>query len=144
MALSLRNGVNLNHAKDAALEGLVKYGVRMVSCSIDGASPETYRKYRVRGDFNTVIANIERINHYKQLHRTELPQLRWQFVVFGHNEHEIPIAREMARKLGMTFVTKISWNQTISPIRIPISSASRPARLRSPAKNMNASTAGPI
>jgi MoaA/NifB/PqqE/SkfB family radical SAM enzyme len=119
VSLTLANGVNLNNAKDAALEGLVKYRVRKVSCSVDGASPETYRKYRVRGDFNTVIANIERINHYKQIYGSELPQLRWQFVVFGHNEHEIPVAREMARQLGMTFVTKISWDVNISPIRDP-------------------------
>jgi MoaA/NifB/PqqE/SkfB family radical SAM enzyme len=63
VGLTLENGVNLNHAKDAVLEGLVKYAVRLVRCSIDGASPETYRKYRLRGDFNTVIANVERINH---------------------------------------------------------------------------------
>jgi len=71
--LTLNNGVNLNNAKDEALEGLVKYSVRGVSCSIDGASPETYRKYRVRGDFNSVIANIERINYYKQVYGTEFP-----------------------------------------------------------------------
>jgi MoaA/NifB/PqqE/SkfB family radical SAM enzyme len=119
VSLTMKNGVNLNHAKDPALEGLVKYGVRWVSCSIDGASPESYRKYRVRGDFNTVIANVERINRYKQIYRSELPQLRWQFVVFGHNEHEIPLAREMARKLGMIFACKISWDANISPIRDP-------------------------
>jgi MoaA/NifB/PqqE/SkfB family radical SAM enzyme len=116
VSLTLNNGVNLNNAKDEALEGLVKYRVRMISCSIDGASPETYRKYRVRGDFNTVITNIERINYYKRVYQTEFPQLGWQFIVFGHNEHEIPIARAMARKLGMTFRTKISWNANISPI----------------------------
>jgi MoaA/NifB/PqqE/SkfB family radical SAM enzyme len=119
VSLTMWNGVNLNNAKDAVLEGLVKYGVRRISCSIDGASAETYRKYRVGGDFNTVIANVERINHYKQIHRSELPQLRWQFVVFGHNEHEIPLAREMARSLGMIFATKISWDAKISPIRDP-------------------------
>ncbi len=44
------NGVNLNHARDEVLEGLVKYRVRGVKCSIDGASPETYRVYRIRGN----------------------------------------------------------------------------------------------
>jgi MoaA/NifB/PqqE/SkfB family radical SAM enzyme len=117
--LTLANGVNLNTATDETLEGLVKYSVSTVNCSIDGASPETYRKYRVRGDFTTVITNIERINYYKQVYRSEFPRLDWQFIVFGHNEHEIPIAREMARKLGMTFRTKISWDANISPIRDP-------------------------
>jgi MoaA/NifB/PqqE/SkfB family radical SAM enzyme len=75
--------------------------VKIVTCSIDGASPETYGIYRVRGDFDAVINNIERINVHKRAHASDLPHLVWQFVVFGHNEHEIPIAREMAERLGM-------------------------------------------
>src|SRR5580704_8524829 len=59
VAITIDNGANLNHATDKVLEGLVKYRVRAITCSIDGASPETYRKYRVRGDFATVIRNIE-------------------------------------------------------------------------------------
>ena len=43
VAITLANGVNLNHARDEVLEALVKYRVRAVRCSIDGASPETYR-----------------------------------------------------------------------------------------------------
>ena len=82
VSLTLDSGVNLNTARDEALEGLVKYSVSTVSCSIDGASPETYRKYRVRGNFNTVITNIKRINYYKQVYRTEFPRLDWQFIVF--------------------------------------------------------------
>jgi MoaA/NifB/PqqE/SkfB family radical SAM enzyme len=117
VAITLLNGVNLNHCKDELLEGLVKYRVREITCSIDGACQETYQVYRVRGDFDTVIGNIERINHFKKIHNSELPHLCWQFVVFGHNEHEIPIAREMAASLGMTFRTKISWDSILSPIR---------------------------
>jgi MoaA/NifB/PqqE/SkfB family radical SAM enzyme len=117
VAISISNGVNLNHAKDELLEGLVKYRVRHITCSIDGASPETYRVYRVRGNFDKVIQNIERINHFKHKHLSEFPKLSWQFVVFGHNEHEIPAARQMAAKLSMDFFTKISWDEKFSPIR---------------------------
>lgn len=117
VAISLDNGANLNHAKDEILEGLVRHRLRLLTCSIDGASPETYRKYRVRGDFDMVIRNVERINHYKGAHASEFPRLQWQFVVFGHNEHEIPLAREMAARLGMAFRSKISWDKNFSPIR---------------------------
>ena len=117
IAIALENGANLNHAKDEVLEGLVKHRVRLLTCSIDGASPETYRKYRERGDFDTVIRNVERINHYKHAHASEFPRLKWQFVVFGHNEHEIPLAREMAARLGMSFRAKISWDKDFSPVR---------------------------
>src|SRR4029078_2743547 len=116
VAITLENGVNLNNCKDELLEALVKYRVRTVTCSIDGASRKTYRVYRVRGDFDTVIGNVERINHFKRVYRSEFPRLLWQFVVFGHNEEEIPIAREMAAALGMKFVTKISWDDKVSPV----------------------------
>ncbi|HEY5225253.1 MAG TPA: radical SAM protein [Methylovirgula sp.] len=114
--ITMENGVNLNHAKEAALEGLVKYGVCAITCSIDGATPESYRKYRVGGNFETVIKNIEKINLYKARYGSELPHLRWQFVVFGHNEHEIAAARDMAQRLGMEFHTKLTWDSTFSPI----------------------------
>jgi Iron-sulfur cluster-binding domain len=71
----------------------------------------------VRGDFDAVINNIERINVHKRAHASDLPHLVWQFVVFGHNEHEIPIAREMAERLGMEFRTKLTWDSKFSPIR---------------------------
>ena len=54
--------------------------LEFLSCSIDGASPETYRVYRVRGDFDAVIANIRTINAHKRAYGTELPRLLWQFV----------------------------------------------------------------
>jgi MoaA/NifB/PqqE/SkfB family radical SAM enzyme len=117
VAVSIGNGANLNNVKDDVIEGLVKFQVRYMTCSVDGATPETYRKYRVRGDFDQVIRNIEKINSYKQRYQSALPRLVWQFVVFGHNEHEIPVAREMAAKLGMEFRPKLTWDTKLSPIR---------------------------
>jgi len=64
-----------------------------------------------------VIANIKKINAYKRRHNTRYPELVWRFIVFGHNEHEIPKAREMARELGMGFRPKLSWDPEFSPIR---------------------------
>jgi sulfatase maturation enzyme AslB (radical SAM superfamily) len=81
-------------------------------CSIDGASAETYRVYRVRGDFDRVIANIATINRWKEKYRSPYPYLRWQFVVFRHNEHELSKARTMAEELGMRFFAKLSWTDT--------------------------------
>jgi MoaA/NifB/PqqE/SkfB family radical SAM enzyme len=114
--ISLENGVNLNNVREEVLEGLVRYSVSVLTCSIDGATPESYRRYRVGGDFQTVISNIEKINRYKLHHGSEHPHLQWQFVVFGHNEKEIPAAREMARELGMDFRPKLTWDSRFSPI----------------------------
>src|SRR5262249_36360026 len=117
--VSAANGVNLNTARPEMLEAVVKFGMQSMSCSIDGASPETYRVYRVRGDFDRVIANIRTINAHKRAYGTELPRLQWQFVVFGHNEHELPLARQMAGELGMTFFPKLTYDDSFSPLLDP-------------------------
>jgi MoaA/NifB/PqqE/SkfB family radical SAM enzyme len=117
VVLTAANGVNLNNVKAEVLDGLVKYRLRAMTCSIDAASQDTYKVYRVRGDFATVIANIKTINEFKKFHRSPYPALRWQFVVFGHNEHELPLARQMARDLDMEFVAKLTWDSDFSPIR---------------------------
>jgi MoaA/NifB/PqqE/SkfB family radical SAM enzyme len=106
-----------NTAKEDVLEGLVKYKFRRLTCSIDGASNETYKLYRIRGNFDKVIENIKRINSYKKKYRSKYPLLTWQFVVFGHNEHEISLARKLAATLNMRFYLKLSWDDGFSPVQ---------------------------
>jgi MoaA/NifB/PqqE/SkfB family radical SAM enzyme len=115
--LTMINGANLNSVRDEVLEGLVKYGVRAIHCSLDGASDAIYAIYRRRGDFSRVISNIRKINDLKCKYGVVYPQLSWNFVVFGHNEHELPQARRMAAELGMTFCPKLSWDSDLSPVR---------------------------
>ena len=110
------NGVNLNNVKDDFLEGIVKYKFRSMVCSIDGATQHSYQIYRVKGNFDTVINNIKKINHYKKLHKSEFPVLTWQYVVFGHNENEILKAKKMAEQLNMIFQPKLSWDPDFSPV----------------------------
>ncbi len=117
--LTADNGVNLNSVDEEQLEGLVRYRVRSLSCSLDGASVETYGRYRVNGDFDRVIRNIETINRYKQMYGSRYPLLTWQFIIFGHNEHEIPLAREHAHALGMGFRLKLAWDDSFSPVHDP-------------------------
>jgi MoaA/NifB/PqqE/SkfB family radical SAM enzyme len=117
VAVTIANGANLNHAPEAVLEALVRTGVATVTCSIDGVTQETYAQYRVRGRLDRVFGAIETINRYKTMYGSNRPQLIWQFIVFGHNEHEIETARAMARDLGMKFMIKLSWDEEISPVR---------------------------
>jgi MoaA/NifB/PqqE/SkfB family radical SAM enzyme len=117
VTLHADNGVNLNFAREDALEALVKYGLRSMTCSIDGARQTSYARYRVNGDFDRVIGYVRRINELKRKHKTGFPFLRWQFIVFGHNEREIGDARKLAGELGMQFYTKLSWDDHVSPVR---------------------------
>ena len=115
--LHASNGVNLNRISDDMIDCLVRCQFRELTVSIDGASNATYQQYRRGGDFDAVIENIKRLNACKERYGSPYPQLLWQFVVFGHNEHELPQAREMARQLNMSFVPKLNWNKQYSPIK---------------------------
>jgi len=114
--LKAANGVNFNFVKTPVLEALVKYQFAYLSISIDGASQETYSLYRIKGNFNKVMKNIRILNRFKEQYNSSLPKLAWQFIVFGHNEHELPQAREMAENMGMAFKPKLNHTPGFSPV----------------------------
>jgi MoaA/NifB/PqqE/SkfB family radical SAM enzyme len=104
--LTADNGANLNTVREETLEALVKFRFRRITCSIDGASAETYVRYRVGGCFETVIANIRKIQEYKSRYGSRYPRLAWQFISFPHNQHEIEPARKLARQLVSTCISQ--------------------------------------
>lgn len=112
--LTAGNGVNLNNLSESMIKHLVRCEFRQLNVSIDGASDETYAKYRKGGNFNRVIDNIKLINKYKKSYKSKFPKLHWQFIVFGHNEHELPKAKKMAKQLGMDFKSKMNWEPSYS------------------------------
>ena len=115
--LAAYNGVNLNTVNIEILELLVSCQFRHLTVSLDGATAETYAIYRMGGNFETVISNIKKINSFKQSYQSTFPVLRWQFTVFGHNEHEISLAREKANELRMEFEVKRNWSESYSPVK---------------------------
>lgn len=116
VVVSGSNGVNFNLASEAALEAVVKYRVRALTCSIDGATQETYSRYRVNGRLDRVLEHVDRVRELRRLARSAFPLLDWQFVVMGHNEHEIERARAMAEARGMQFLPRLSWSAEHSPV----------------------------
>ncbi|WP_373498930.1 SPASM domain-containing protein [Desulfococcus sp.] len=116
VALSANNGVNFNTATDAQIEALVKYELKGMLVSIDGASQPIYQIYRRGGNIDAVISNIKKVNYYKKRYQKEVPVMKWQFILFGHNEKELPAARKMAEELGMIFKVKLNGDPGYSPI----------------------------
>lgn len=110
------NGTNFNNVSEEALEALVKYRVEYLNISIDGATQETYSIYRVGGNLCNVLQNIERLNNYKERYNSEYPKLSWQFVIFGHNEQDLPKVKELCLKYNMAFNPKLNYSQ-FSPVK---------------------------
>ncbi len=107
--ITMSNGVNLNRASLEALQALVDYQVRRITVALDGVTQETYARYRVRGQLETVIGHVQELNRLKAEKGSRFPVLTWQFVLFEHNAHEVERARLWAAELGMEFFLKPDW-----------------------------------
>lgn len=99
--ITIGNGVNFNTVSDEILELLVKTQVSFINISIDGASQEIYSLYRRNGNFDAVIANIKKLNKWKEKYHSELPVLQWQYILMAHNECDLEKASVMAKELNM-------------------------------------------
>lgn len=83
---------------------LVESGVNELFVAIDGASQETYGKYRRRGQLSLIIDNINAINSAKAKLWVSTPSITWKFIVNRQNEHERELAKAMAADLGVDIV----------------------------------------
>ena len=115
VSVSFANGSNFNTLPKDLPEALVKYGVKSITLSIDGASQEIYEQYRVNGNFNNVIENIKLVNSLKKKYKSEFPKLTWQYILMKHNEEDAYKARNMARELGIDIKYKLDWSGTFVP-----------------------------
>jgi len=86
---------------DKRIEDLILSGLRMIMVSLDGATEETYSRYRIGGKFDLVLENIRRLVKRKRELGLEFPLIEWRFLRFRHNQHEEDVARKMAISLGV-------------------------------------------
>lgn len=92
---------NFQNFSEKSSEELLNSKLDRLILSIDGASQETYEKYRRGGDFFKAVENIKILINKRRELKSRLPTVIWQFLVFRHNEHEIEIARRVGKELGV-------------------------------------------
>ncbi|MFH2058549.1 MAG: radical SAM protein [Pseudomonadota bacterium] len=94
----LTNGTLLTHEISLSLiEGKLDY----LNFSIDGATPDTYKKIRRGADFEEVINNIKVFVDLKNKSRMNFPYLRSVFVGMRQNIKELPDFVRLSARLGM-------------------------------------------
>ncbi|MGQ0656505.1 MAG: radical SAM/SPASM domain-containing protein [Chromatiales bacterium] len=86
---------------------LIDSGIDYVMVAIDGGSDDTYKKYRVGGNFTRVLENVRNLLEQKRVRNLEHPFVEWQFIVFRHNEHEAKTTEEMAYRIGINKFTPL-------------------------------------
>lgn len=108
---SSTNGLALTEEK---ARRLVHSGIDEVTFSIDGASQDTYVKYRQRGNFDKALANLRAMADEKQKSGRDVPHLNWRYILFNWNDsdEEMNRARHIAAECG---VDRLCWEITDHP-----------------------------
>jgi MoaA/NifB/PqqE/SkfB family radical SAM enzyme len=88
-------------------EAVVASGLDYMLVSVDGATQSVYEKFRKKGHLDVVIRNIENLVKAKRETGRATPIIVWRFLTFEHNVHEIPLAAETARQLGVDQFTTL-------------------------------------
>lgn len=93
---------------------LVHSGIDEITFSIDGATAESYVKYRQRGDFAKAMRNLAAAARAKRDSGRDIPFINWRYILFTHNDsdEEMDLARRMAADLG---IDRLCWELTDHP-----------------------------
>jgi MoaA/NifB/PqqE/SkfB family radical SAM enzyme len=106
-------------------EAYVLSGLDFMTLSIDGATQGVYERFRKNGNIEVVYRNIENLVRAKRTLRKRTPVIRWQFLAFQHNAHQIPLALKTAKALGVDQFTvetpfDVSWDDPgVQPAKVP-------------------------
>ena len=105
------NGLALT---DAQARRLVHSGIDEVTFSIDGATAESYVKYRQRGRFDLAINTLGAMVDEKRRSGRDVPFLNWRYILFTWNDSdaEMARARDLAAEIG---VDRLCWEITDHP-----------------------------
>jgi hypothetical protein len=99
---------------EAQARRLAHSGIDEVTFSIDGATAESYVKYRQRGRFDVAVANLRAMADEKRRSGRDVPFINWRYILFTWNDSEAEMtrARELARELD---VDRLCWELTDHP-----------------------------
>ena len=102
--ISTAVSTNLNLMPDGGGEAVVRSGLDDLILSCDGLSQETYEIYRRGGNLEKVLSNLKDVSTAKKRLNSRSPVIEFQFLVFKHNEHEVPHVEAFAKEHGADFV----------------------------------------
>jgi MoaA/NifB/PqqE/SkfB family radical SAM enzyme len=81
-------------------DALIDSGLDALIFALDGADPETYDRYRRRGDFHRVVGNLRRLALRKRERRSAAPLINLRMLVHKGNEHQVAAVHALAKDLG--------------------------------------------
>ena len=100
----VNTSTNSSFLNEKIMVELIDSGLDQLIVSLDGASEETYNKYRKNGDFKKVVLSLKKISEIKKSRGINYPEVKLQFIVMRHNEHEISEVIKLAKFTGVNTV----------------------------------------
>ena len=101
---------NLSSFDPKNVDRLLTCGLEHLIISCHGATEKSYLKYNVGGNFEKVMKNMRLIVRRRKELKQRTPFIDWQFLLFSHNEHEVPLARKLAKEIGVDIIRFILPN----------------------------------
>lgn len=92
---------NAHYLNDQAARRTVESGLDRLIISIDGTTQETYESYRIGGKLEKVIEGAKNVIRWKRELRSQTPHVIFQFLVVGHNEHQLNDVKKLAAEIGV-------------------------------------------
>ena len=120
LRIIVSSNMNIPRCTPEHAEQVVRSGLDHMILSLDGATQETYAKYRVGGSLPDALRNVRWIVEAKRRLRSRTPTMTWNFLVFRHNEHEVEQARAMASELGVDFTAGLMRTDCGEEIFLPM------------------------
>lgn len=113
---------------------LLDSGLSEIIFAVDGLTQQSYEKYRVNGDLESVLANVRAFCAAKRRGGYET-HVVFQFIPMSSNEHEVARVESFGRELGVDEVRlKLSSSVAGSEAFRPAADSLRPARGGAPAE----------
>lgn len=88
---------------------LIDSGIDEIKVSLDGVDQESYSKYRIKGNFDTVINAVRWLIEARDKNGSHCPAIKLQFLVMRHNEHLIDEFKELSDAIGVSYSVGPIW-----------------------------------
>lgn len=92
---------NAHYFTDEIAKETIESGLSRIIVSMDGVTQETYEQYRKGGSLDKVKDGLAKLVEWKKKLRSSTPHIVLQFIVFGHNEHEIEDVKKLGKEMGV-------------------------------------------
>lgn len=97
----LHSCMSTNFSLPVDVDALVDSGLNFLFLSIDGASQETYARFRRGGDLELCLSNVRKLLAARERKGSNVPYILWRYLTFEHNLHEVDEAIRIATDIGV-------------------------------------------